>query len=43
LHKEGKHTESMKALAEAKKILGIWRPAALRSDLSSFAHVEIWP
>jgi hypothetical protein len=23
LHKEGKHTESMKALAEAKKILGI--------------------
>ena len=23
LHKEGRHTESMKALAEAKKILGI--------------------
>ena len=23
LHKEGKHTESMKALGEAKKILGI--------------------
>ena len=23
LHKEGKHAESMKALAEAKKILGI--------------------
>jgi hypothetical protein len=22
LHKEGKHTESMKALAEAKKLLG---------------------
>ena len=23
LHKEGKHTESMKALAEAKKLLGV--------------------
>lgn len=23
LHKEGKHTESMKALGEAKKMLGI--------------------
>lgn len=23
LHKEGKHTESMKALAEAKKLLGL--------------------
>jgi hypothetical protein len=23
LHKEGKHTESMKALADAKKLLGV--------------------
>ena len=29
LHKEGKHTESMKALADAKKLLGVWEHKSL--------------